>query len=459
MTAADPATPAPVHVRLRAYKVGFGDCLLLTVTYDAALADGRTERHVLLDCGTVRGPAEGPRISEVAAWVAEHCGGRLDVAVATHRHKDHVGGFGDRTAQESLRPLAPAVVVRPWTDVPEDLRGDEGLGLDPGHQRFLAALDRLADRAEQVQRLAFDSDRAAERAAELADLGFTNVAAVAFLEEWAGDGRGAYVRAGEPLDLAEVLPGVDVRVLGPPTLDQVPALSRYAKESEEYWLALVEEGTLADHLAEGGDEARAAARQVLAGPGGVGAADWLLRALDERPVSQGREIVDALDDVLNNTSVILLVTVGDRTLLLPGDAQAENWSLVLDQAAGAGGRERDDDLAAALAGVDLYKVGHHGSRNATPRRLTGHWSGRSSDERPVVSVLTTQADVFGHSHEGAVPQPALVAGLAGYGPVHSTDDLDPAVWWMDLEAPASGPATFECVPGPPVGGPPGTVPG
>ena len=30
------------------------------------------------------------------------------------------------------------------------------------------------------------------------------------------------------------------------------------------------------------------------------------------------------------------------------------------------------------------------------------------------------------------------------------DDLDPDVWWMDLEAPARGPAVFSCTPGTPV---------
>ncbi len=451
----DPAaeTPQPVHVRLRAYKVGFGDCLLLTVTYAAALEDGRTERHVLVDCGTVRGPEGGPRISEVAAWVAAHTSGRLDGVVATHRHKDHVGGFGDRGAQEALRPLAPSLVVRPWTDVPGELRAEEEFGLDGRHRRFLEVLDRLGERAEELERLAFDSDRAAERAAELAGLGFTNVAAIAFLEEWAHDARAAYVRAGETLDLADVAPGVHVEVLGPPTLDEVPALSRYAKDSEEYWLGLIGEAALADHLGEGGEPAREEARRVLAEPDGLGAAGWLLRTLEEEPLSQGQDIVDALDDVLNNTSVILLVTVGERRLLLPGDAQAENWSLTLDRSLGAAGRDRDDALARSLADVDLYKVGHHGSRNATPRRLTGHWGDRGPD-RPVVSVLTTQSGVFGHSHEGAVPQPALVAGLSGYGPVHSTDELAADVWWMDLEAPAVGPATFTCTPGPPVGGPP-----
>lgn len=49
--------------------------------------------------------------------------------------------------------------------------------------------------------------------------------------------------------------------------------------------------------------------------------------------------------------------------LFGGDAQIENWSYLLDQA------EKDPSQRKKLEKVDLYKVGHHGSRNATPKSL------------------------------------------------------------------------------------------
>jgi hypothetical protein len=446
-------TAHPGRVRLRAYKVGFGDCLLLTVTYGSRLPDGTRERHMLIDCGTVENADGGPSVATIATHVAEHCNGRLDVVVATHRHRDHIGGFGNRRARKVLDKLDPRVVVRPWTDIPEEQRDDPGFGLDESHRRFIGILDSLPPQAEALARLAFDNDRVAKRAARLAELGFKNTEAVALLEEWGRRGRAEYVKAGALLDLAEPMPGVTVRVLGPPTLDQVPALTRYAKESEEYWLALAGEGALTPLLEQGGEATLDRARRRLADPGGTGAAEWLLRTLNERRISQGLEIVEALDDVLNNTSLILLVTVGSRRLLLPGDAQAENWSLTLDQAQGINGRPRDARLAAALAKVDLYKVGHHGSRNATPRRLTQHWANRVGADHPVVSVLTTKKGVYEKSTEGKVPTDELVTELERCGPVYNTDDLDPDVWWMDLEAPARGRAAFTYTPGPAVGSP------
>ena len=65
---------------------------------------------------------------------------------------------------------------------------------------------------------------------------------------------------------------------------------------------------------------------------------------------------------MNNTSVILLFRIGKVSLLFPGDAQIENWQYALDNKANR----------QLLAGVDVYKVGHYGSLNATPKTL---WEG------------------------------------------------------------------------------------
>ena len=180
----------------------------------------------------------------------------------------------------------------------------------------------------------------------------------------------------------------------------------------------------------------------------MGAAEWLLRTLDSEPVTQGLDIIEGFDDVLNNTSVILFVTVGKRTLLLAGDAQAENWSLSLDQALGVKPRRENAKLRRQLAEVDVYKVGHHGSLNATPQRLYDLWESRAGGSHPLVSVLTTKSGVYDKSVEGAVPKDELVDGLRVVGTVHSTDELPADVWWMDVEASAKGNAPFVFSQGP-----------
>ena len=441
-------TAKPTSVRLRAYNVGFGDCLLLTVMYSAPLADGRSERHMLLDMGTKAAMDGGPSLSDIAPLIEQHCAGRLDVVVATHRHQDHISGFGIKKVSHILDRLQPGVVVRPWTDVPQADSGDPALGLDARSQRFVAALDGLQKMADNLQMFEFDDTETANRAAELASLGFKNGPAIAVLEAWGHAGRAEFVKTGDLVKIDKEMPGVKVRVLGPPTLADVPNLTSYAKSSDEYWLQLAIDDAIAPTMTAVKPDAEQHALDVLADPGGKGAAAWLVRSLNNETIPHGLEIVEGFDDVLNNTSVILLVTIGKRTLLLAGDAQAENWSLTLETALGENGRKENVTLRRQLSNIDVYKVGHHGSRNATPVSLYELWKPRAGSTHPLVSILTTKKGVFDKSKEGEVPKPNLVKELGALGALHNTDDLLPNVWWMDIESPTVGNANFVFSQGP-----------
>src|SRR5262249_4743909 len=107
----------PYTVRVRMYRVGIGDCFLLTLEYNVPLDDGRNDRNVLIDFGSFRRPKERS-FSDIAGLIANHCRGKLDVVVASHRDKDHIAGFADRGAFQILRDLSPSLVVRPWMDDP-----------------------------------------------------------------------------------------------------------------------------------------------------------------------------------------------------------------------------------------------------------------------------------------------------------------------------------------------------
>ena len=79
------------------YRQGLGDCFLLTCS------DGDETSHLLIDCGVLKGTAEGEeRMQEVAKSVRETTGGRLDRLVVTHEHWDHLSGFLQEEASESL---------------------------------------------------------------------------------------------------------------------------------------------------------------------------------------------------------------------------------------------------------------------------------------------------------------------------------------------------------------------
>ena len=111
-----------------------------------------------------------------------------------------------------------------------------------------------------------------------------------------------------------------------------------------------------------------------------------------------------------------------KKLLFPGDAQLENWSWALGQAG----------IKDVLRDVDVYKVGHHGSRNATPKEL---WKlfGKRGDSRGLTTMMSTSAGVYGRSEEGKVPSVNLVKALKGESALKNTQDLKGAKGPIILE--------------------------
>ena len=150
-----------------------------------------------------------------------------------------------------------------------------------------------------------------------------------------------------------------------------------------------------------------------------------------------------------------MLTIGARTLLLCGDAQIENWAHVLARADALtpGLRERfahtdppqPDGLADKLANLDLYKVGHHGSKNATPKTLFALWEKQRLGSTPVVTIMSTLAKFHGErANRGEVPRTTLVRALRTKTTAYSTHMLDPTDTnhWLDLTAPTIGTGTF-----------------
>jgi hypothetical protein len=460
----------PKSVTIRSYQVGFGDCFLLQFNYD-----GGDVRNVLIDFGTTGIPKSlettpSKHMPRVAEMIAEHCGkdvekkkkGKLHAIVATHRHKDHISGFATDGSNggsgKTIKDLEPDVVVQPWTEDPNAALNAKRatstvqkaaksitrfqIGLSAMHGVAAAAV--AYSNAELAKK-----DSAAISARALGKIQFVgednvkNLSAVQNLIDM-GQRKGAkavYASYGTTSGLEDVLPGVQVTVLGPPTLEQTDGIKTMrSRDKNEFWQLLsgppkaMAALPLARGLA-GGRSTRgteAAAKSVSLAP----QARWFARRLSALRGAQILEIVTSLDEEMNNTSVILLFEFGGKKLLFPGDAQLENWRYALQEV--GDGKEAAKNVT-FLSDIDLYKVGHHGSLNATPKQML--WAHLTRRKAAGAERLRTMMSTMPGKHPGKVggigevPRKPLLKALENETILANTDDLkkskDPAkVEWF-----------------------------
>lgn len=325
------------------YNVGFGDCFLVSVR--------RADQvwRMLIDCGT-HPSSGGSRTARdagaqlVSDLAADGAAPRLDVVAATHRHRDHVSGFEERELWDGVEV---GQVWLPWTENPKN-----------------ADARRLLERMSGIA-LALDSARglmpagpALSLAAALIENSLRNDRAMATLHEgFAGSPPRRFLSAG--YDTSDLVPdGIRIHVLGPSRDEKI--IRTMDPPKEESWM----------HLAE--DQPDAESARPAFDP------DWAIswEEFDQteafNSLRPGGNVVGAIrrvaaDDLLyaaasleksvNGTSLVLAIEIDDVILLFPGDAQWGAWQSILENA----------DWRRLIGRARFYKIGHHGSHNATPR--------------------------------------------------------------------------------------------
>lgn len=409
--AAGPAS-ATGRVTVRHYCQGIGDCHLLKFP-----KKGGGDFFMLIDCGvhsSVPGGADTIRkIVDDIASVTTH----IDVVVATHEHWDHVSGFLTSAADFDRHKFSFGEAWLAWTENPTDAQGRQ---LDKFKTDAVEALQAssksLAGAGEISQHLAavrdglehvlgFHMGAAGEKVRKARD-------AVVKMAK----GKAKYLESKDsPLMLCgsnneQVVDNLRIWVLGPPRDAQLLGLTERA--SEMYGLAghhgspLVDAlsnalgvgkpaehveddyampfdpnyGTVFSHLAgqrtklkrkgsaPRGKSGKPVAREIAdfvrdhyGRPGD--AQSW--RRIDDDWLGVSADLAIQLDSRTNNSSLVLAFEFVDtkRVLLFVGDAQVGNW-LSWQNLTWTVGNER-------VTGPDLlkrtvyYKVGHHGSHNAT----------------------------------------------------------------------------------------------
>lgn len=416
-----PKKAVPTSATIFTYQVGFGDCFLLRFTYPDQM------RHVLIDFGTTGLPESTAKsqLLLIAKDIAEKCDGNLDAVVATHRHADHISGFATSTkgngAGDVIRALRPRVVVQPWTEQ-LDL-GKAALEPKLGDQQGLRAHALAFSNMQKISEHLLEQLRlrpkafSARLSAQLRFIGednLTNASAVKNLSTMGA--KQIYTYHGGPSGLDSILPGVKTHVLGPPTLRQTDTISKMtSKDKEEYWHIQLRRLVSGSALSDGEEPLFPGAATC---PGGKlpMSARWLAYRMKEVHGEQMLQIVRALDKQMNNTSLILLFQTATKKLLFPGDAQIENWRFALG----------NKKISSLLADVDLYKVGHHGSLNATPRSMWSHFSkkGTASKRDRLTTILSTMPNKHGDVGSNTeVPRTTLLKELKSQSALHSTHEL------------------------------------
>lgn len=325
---------------VRSYNVGLGDCIYVRVP------DAGRPKHLLIDCGNKYGTADalGAAIADLRANLPVEDGTpTLDLLVATHAHEDHVKGF-DPELFQGLR------IRRIWLSA----------AMNPDHPQA-EGTQALVGFAEQELRRLTDSEHRGLAAWAVDLLALSKADGMDSLRQDLPAANGIaplYVHADTPaaeLALFED-PGVTLRILGP------------MQDVDGYYL-----GEVLEDL-----RALQALRDEAGTPAGGG------RSADPRPENVSPEDFDLLrrslgggalafvlksGELVNNTSVVLLLEWRGRRLLFVGDAEVKtayggefregksngSWNVMW-------AKQRE----ALSRPVDFLKVGHHGSHNATP---------------------------------------------------------------------------------------------
>ncbi|HEY0836996.1 MAG TPA: hypothetical protein VGE72_24000 [Azospirillum sp.] len=406
------------------YCHGLGDCFLVTLPRQNPV-DGREQAFILIDCGLILGTRDAKeQMLDVVSDIAAMTKGFVDLLVVTHEHWDHVSGFA--LAQEEFQKIKFGSVWFGWTENPEDEKARALV------TRRSAAVKALVDSGVRMR--GFGIDGAADTVKEFLsffgeDIDTRNLLGAAGNHSTRGALEVARAlvdkpRYCKPTDAPEPMPGTQARlyVLGPPEDETLLKTSLPSKRDPETYGIMGADDLAALFLDDlSGDTAADAAPF---GPqsaipldvartvqffserywgGGEEAGAW--RRIDGDWLAASTDLALRLDSDTNNTSLVLAIELdGGEVLLFAADAQVGNWLSWQGLKWAVDGR--------TVTGPDLlkrtvfYKVGHHGSHNATLRQ-----KGLEQMEKLRLAMIPVDQEMARKKKWNRMPLPELVEAL------------------------------------------------
>lgn len=119
----------------------------------------------------------------------------------------------------------------------------------------------------------------------------------------------------------------------------------------------------------------------------------------------------AIDQAANNTSVVFCLEWRNWKLLFPGDAELRSWKIMA--------REK------MLRPVDLLKVGHHGSHNATPPEELFDLIMEKSPTHKRRAVVST----YDHTYSNVPDEEGTLARIKSRAELRDTRTLKEGEWF------------------------------
>jgi hypothetical protein len=421
------APAGAVGLRVRMYRVGFGDFFLVIVPKPAG-----GDAYILIDCGVFKGTSgtgDIGSIEEAVQDLFETTGGKLALVIMTHRHADHIAGFNK--AAKVFQNFEASMVWMPFweqfndaKDSPMKLQADiEQLALQLAMQ-FRGRRDEQAEQALDQLSNATGIDFSATSTKPRKLIG--NAAALDLLKNHLGkNGKNVrYYAAGDVPELPPELEGLSARILGPPPKEAKAfmKLEDLKKGVGQY----LDSNSSDDNSSVGlqpfrpqwhTDPSRAYPKTDTTGKP-LNYEEVVKDVASAQPdllVTAARKI----DNFLNNQSLVVLFKFGDKNLLFAGDAQAGNWehwlykigAPVSDPTKAGPITEESQQI---LQTVDFYKMGHHGSTNATPIQVV-EIIGKARTDAGLVAMCSTEPGVYGNPDPAKgteVPRGPLLSALS-----------------------------------------------